>query len=272
MILLMLHETWDLEMKEFEDANHWDKTAQSYKETAHEFTSLFAVDALKYVTLDSHSKVLDVAAGTGALALAAAKTGAQITAIDFSPGMVASLKSEGVNNIDALEMDGQALQFPGRSFDLSFSIFGVIMFPDWKKGLAEMHRVTKPGGDCVVATWKTNGAATFLLLGEIRKKLFPDRQGIQMPAAIQAINAPEAFVQAFMDTGFRHARIHTITHDFLLNISDLDDPDRLFGMSPDWTSLADEEKLRVVEEVRQMASGESMLPIPSTALIGVAER
>ncbi|CAM3859075.1 class I SAM-dependent methyltransferase [Litorimonas haliclonae] len=259
-------------MKQYENAGHWNKAAQAYKESAHKFTSLFAADALQYVTLDSQSNVLDVAAGTGALALEAAKTGAQVTAIDFSPGMVASLKSEGVQNIDALEMDGQSLKFSDNSFDITFSVFGVIMFPDWQKGLAEMSRVTKRGGHCVVTTWKTKGAATFLLLNEVREKLFPDSQSIVMPAAMQALNSQDAFVQAFKRAGFRDAKIHTLTHDFLLNISDLDHPNRMFGMSSDWTSLTDEDQLRVVEEVRRMFSGENVLPIPSTALIGVAER
>jgi len=257
-------------MREFEDANHWNKTAKTYKETAHLFTALFAADALKYVELCKDSKVLDVATGTGALALEAAKTGAHITAIDFSPGMIANLKAEDIKNIDALVMDGQALGFPDGSFDVSFSIFGIIMFPDWAKGMTELRRVTRPGGVGIVTTWQSGGAATFLLLGQIRKKLFPGRQSMQLPAAIEALKSSEAFAQAFTRAGFRQPKIETITHDFLLDTSDLVEPDRLFGMSPDWTSLSDAEKVLVIEEVRQLSAGQKMLPVPSTAMVGIA--
>ena len=145
--------------------DRWDKVAQHYERTAHPITQPFAEAALAQVQLNSRSRVLDVAAGTGALALAAARRGAEVLAIDFSPGMVARIATVELPNVDAKVMDGQALALPDGSFDAVFSILGVIMFPDWRKGLAEMARVTRPGGLGVVATWRQQGAATFLLLG-----------------------------------------------------------------------------------------------------------
>jgi SAM-dependent methyltransferase len=165
-----------------------------------------------------------------------------------------------------------ALELPDAHFDAVFSIFGVIMFPDWRKGLAEMRRVTRPGGHGVVATWQDRGAATFLLLGEVRQKLFPDRSGMAMPEAVQAMSDPEDFARALVTAGYRDPRIDVVTHDYLLDVAALDAPDTLFGMSPDWTSLNDIEKAAVIAEVRGRADGRPILPITSTALIGVAER
>ncbi len=139
-------------MEEFQTPDHWDTAARHYAKTAHPFTSLYAEAALSRVVLTPDSRVLDVAAGTGALALAAARSGAHVLATDFSPGMVACIAAAGLPNIDAQLMDGQALALPDASFDAVFSIFGVIMFPDWRKGLAEMARVTRFGGFGVVAT------------------------------------------------------------------------------------------------------------------------
>ncbi|MFX7996903.1 class I SAM-dependent methyltransferase, partial [Acinetobacter baumannii] len=82
-------------------------------------------------------------------------------AVDFSPGMVARVAGAGSANVEARVMDGQALALPDGGFDAVVSIFGVIMFPDWRKGLAEMARVTRPGGWGIVATWQDQGAATF---------------------------------------------------------------------------------------------------------------
>jgi len=259
-------------MREFENPGHWDVAARHYEKTAHPFTARFAEDALSLATLTPASRVLDVAAGTGALALAAARSGAQVVATDFSPGMVARVAAQALPNVEARVMDGQALDLPDAGFDAVFSIFGVIMFPDWRKGLAEMARVTRPGGNGVVATWQSQGAATFLLLGQIRRKLLPERAGIAMPEAVQALHGPENFARELVSAGYRAPRIERVTHDYLLDLTALDEPDTLFGMSPDWTSLSDAEKSAVVAEVRQMADGGAVLPVPSTALIGVATR
>ena len=259
-------------MREFENPTHWDRTAEHYERTAHPFTAQYAEAALARLPLRPGSQVLDVAAGTGALALAAARTGAQVLGTDFSPGMVARIAAANLPNVEARVMDGQALDLPDASFDAAFSIFGVIMFPDWRRGLREMARVTRPGGRCAVATWRNEGAATFLLLGQIRRKLFPGRTGMALPEAMQALSAPENFARELIAAGFRNPRIDDATYDFTLDVAALADPDTLFGMSPDWTSLEPAEQAAVVAEVREMAGERNVLPIPSTALIGIAER
>lgn len=169
-------------------------------------------------------------------------------------------------------MDGQALALEDASFDAVFSIFGVIMFPDWRKGLAEMARVTRPGGHGVIATWREQGAATFLLLGQIRRKLFPEREGMTMPSAVKALSDPADFARELMTAGYRDPQIQPVTYDFMLDVAALAEPDTLFGMSPDWTSLDQAEKDAVIAEVRHMAGDNAILPIPSIALIAVARR
>jgi ubiquinone/menaquinone biosynthesis C-methylase UbiE len=259
-------------MPEFENPAHWDEAARHYEKTAHPFTALYAEAALARVALTPDSRVLDVAAGTGALALLAARTGAQVLATDFSAGMVERIAAANLPNVEARVMDGQALSLGDASFDAVFSIFGVIMFPDWRKGLREMARVTRPGGCGVVATWRDQGAATFLLLGQISRKLFPERGGMTMPAAVTALSEPRDFAAELIDAGYRDPRIQSVTRDYLLDIAALAEPDALFGMSPDWTSLDDPEKAAVIAEVRQMAGDRLTLPVPSTALIAVAQR
>ncbi len=259
-------------MQQFDNPDHWDEAARHYEKTAHPFTSRFAVAALARVPLGPDSDVLDVAAGTGALALAAARSGARVVATDFSPGMVARIAAVAPPNVEARVMDGQALALPDAAFDAVFSIFGVMMFPDWRRGLAEMARVTRPGGVGVVATWQSQGAATFLLLGEVRRTLFPDRQGMTMPEAVTALSDPADFARELVAAGYRDPEIEPVTHDYELDVAALDEPDTLFGMSPDWTSLDGAEKAAVVAEVRRIAAGRRTLPVPSTALIAVARR
>ncbi|NEU14393.1 class I SAM-dependent methyltransferase [Methylobacterium sp. BTF04] len=259
-------------MREFENPDRWDTVARHYEQTAHPFTARYAEAALARVALTSRSRVLDVAAGAGALARAAARTGAQVVATDFSPGMVARIAAAGLANIDARVMDGQALTLPDASFDAVFSIFGVIMFPDWRKGLAEMARVTCIGGYGVVATWRDEGAATFLLLGRIRRTLFPDRQSVTMPEGVKALSEPQDFARELVTAGYRDPQIEPVVHDYQLTVEALADPDSVFGMSPDWTSLTDADKAAVVAEARRMAGDRPTLAIPSTALVAVAQR
>jgi ubiquinone/menaquinone biosynthesis C-methylase UbiE len=259
-------------MRAFEDPDHWDTAAQHYEQTAHPFTAKYAKAALGMVALSPGARVLDIAAGTGALALEAARAGAQVLATDFSPGMVARIAAQGLPNVEARVMNGQALTLPDGGFDAVFSIFGVIMFPDWRKGLSEMSRVTRPGGHGVIATWRDSGAATFLLLSQVRRTLFPGREGMSMPEAVIALSEPENFAREMVTAGFADPQIQAAIFDFELDVAALDEPDTLFGMSPDWTSLTDADKSAVVAEVRRMAAGRAILPIPSTALIGVAKR
>lgn len=259
-------------MTGFDNSDHWDTASRHYEQTAHPFTARYAEAALARVMLTPDSQVLDVAAGTGALALLAAQTGAQVLATDFSPGMIARIAARNIPNVEARVMDGQALALEDGSFDAAFSIFGVIMFPDWRKGLSEMARVTRPGGQGVIATWREQGAATFLLLGQIRRKLFPEREGMTMPEAVKALSEPADFSRELITAGYHDAQIESVTYDYMLDLAALSEPDTLFGMSPDWTSLDEAEKDSVIAEVRQMAGGRALLPIPSTALIAVAQR
>ena len=77
-------------------------------------------------------RLLDVAAGTGALGLPAARFGAQVLATDIAPAMIERLearaRAEGLTNIEARVMDGHALELEDDTFDVSASQLGVSLF------------------------------------------------------------------------------------------------------------------------------------------------
>jgi demethylmenaquinone methyltransferase / 2-methoxy-6-polyprenyl-1,4-benzoquinol methylase len=95
------------------------------------------------------STALDVATGTGDLAIELARRGAEVTGSDFAPAMleIARAKAPGLTfeEGDALE-----LAHPDGSFDAATVGFGARNFADLDRGLAEMARVVKPGGRVVV--------------------------------------------------------------------------------------------------------------------------
>ena len=94
-------------------------------------------------------RALDVATGTGDLAIELARTGAEVTGSDFAPAMleVASRKAPGLR---FEEGDALALAHPDDTFDAVTVGFGARNFSDLDRGLREMARVTKPGGRVVV--------------------------------------------------------------------------------------------------------------------------
>ncbi|MGO8951107.1 MAG: class I SAM-dependent methyltransferase [Ktedonobacterales bacterium] len=97
---------------------------------------------------------LDIGTGTGDLAIALAQAsapGSQVVGVDFTPEMLAigRAKIERLNlahRIRLTEGDGEQLAFPDNTFDACCSAFVVRNLADLRTGLAEMLRVTKPGG------------------------------------------------------------------------------------------------------------------------------
>ena len=95
------------------------------------------------------SRALDVATGTGDLAIELASRGAFVTGVDFSPAML-DLARNKAPDVEFEEGDALALRFADGEFDAATVGFGARNFADLDKGLRELARVTKPGGRVVV--------------------------------------------------------------------------------------------------------------------------
>jgi demethylmenaquinone methyltransferase/2-methoxy-6-polyprenyl-1,4-benzoquinol methylase len=111
---------------------------------------------VKMVSATNPESVLDIATGTGDLAISLAKTGAKrIVGLDLSEGMLAvgrkKIKEEGLTGkIEMTQGDSEALPFENDTFDAITVAFGVRNFENLEKGLAEILRVLKPGGRFVI--------------------------------------------------------------------------------------------------------------------------
>ena len=119
-----------------------------------------AEDFVKRLDLKSGMKVLDVACGTGNLAIPAAKTGADVTGVDIAPNLVEqareNAKREGLNaKFD--EGDAEALPYADNSFDVVMTMFGAMFAPRPELVAAELKRVSKPGGLIAMANWTPSG-------------------------------------------------------------------------------------------------------------------
>jgi ubiquinone/menaquinone biosynthesis C-methylase UbiE len=128
----------------------WDLVASGYAAEAPPIMTPFSERALEIARLDRQSVVLDVATGPGTLALLAAPLAKRVCAVDFAPAMLEQLRraltASRTRNVEVRVGDGQALEFPEATFDATFSMFGLMFFPDRLRGFREMLRVLKPGG------------------------------------------------------------------------------------------------------------------------------
>lgn len=97
-------------------------------------------------------RILDLAAGTGASSISLARSGAQVVAADFSAGMIAEGRRRhgDVRNLEFVEADATDLPFGDDEFDAVTMSFGLRNVKQPKKALAELLRVTKPGGRLVI--------------------------------------------------------------------------------------------------------------------------
>ena len=136
-----------------QDAARWDGYAGPYERMFEPLTDAFNRTALALLAPLAGADLIDVAAGTGGAAMAAAAQGARVVAVDASAAMVARITERAGGRIDARLADGGALPFGPASFDVALSSFGVILMPDPGRGMAELHRVLRPHGRVGIVTW-----------------------------------------------------------------------------------------------------------------------
>jgi ubiquinone/menaquinone biosynthesis C-methylase UbiE len=162
-------------MVETEDVNLFDRMLPAYRKWAEPVSRVFARTVLDHADLDPGSRVLDVCAGTGSLALQAANIGLRVTAIDSAPVTTAHLAEQLLQypGCTAELMDALQMRWDEGQFDAAFSAFGVMFFgPQVPTVLADMRRAVRPGGVVGVVHWATpRGAPFFDILAEASRDL-----------------------------------------------------------------------------------------------------
>ena len=136
-------------------------------------------------TLDlrAGARVLDVAAGNGNVALAAARRGCDVIATDYVPALLDRARTRA--NADGLPMsfqeaDAEALPFEAAEFDVVVSTFGVMFTANHEQAARELLRVCKPDGRIGLANWTPEG-----FIGQVFKvigKHVPPPAGARSPA------------------------------------------------------------------------------------------
>jgi SAM-dependent methyltransferase len=156
----------------------WDCIAPTYGKVGPPIFAIAAQRLLQRLPLEPGDKLLDVACGTGAVAIPAAKRvgqQGQVIATDLSPAMVAQAQEQakrcGLDNMAFAVMDALSLEYLNQQFDAVTSGFALFFFPDMKKALSEMHRTLKPQGVLGLSLWGKGAIVPIWpILGETLKK------------------------------------------------------------------------------------------------------
>jgi ubiquinone/menaquinone biosynthesis C-methylase UbiE len=170
-------------------------------------------------------RVLDVAAGTGNVAIPAAATGATVTASDLTPELLARGEADARKRgleLEWVEADAEHLPFADDAFDVVTSCVGVMFAPHHQQTADELVRVCRPGGTLGLISWTPDGFIGQLfatmrpftppppagvqpppLWGDLAhvRELFGDRvtelRAGQQTLRVDGLEAPEAFREYF---------------------------------------------------------------------------
>lgn len=183
---------------------------------------------VKMAAGNSPRAILDVATGTGDLAIALARKipEAHVVGVDISENMLA-LGREKVARRELDERivlragDAEALGFEEGEFDCVTVAFGVRNFGDIPKGLREMQRVLRPGGSCFVLEFSEPTVPLFSrvyrlyfhsVLPWMGRLISRDRAAYDyLPRSVDAFPAPERFSEMLREAGFTAIRVRKLT-------------------------------------------------------------
>lgn len=183
---------------------------------------------IAYLRPFSPSRILDIATGTGDLAIYMYKTlhPRHITGADISEGMmdIGRKKVTEAGCADHISFEFQdctALSYPDHSFDAVTAAFGVRNFENIEKGLVEMYRVLKPGGHLMILELSTPEKFPMKQLYKIYSgavipfvgRLFSKEKNAYnyLPASIKVVPQGEEMKNLLSGVGFSDAEVKTFT-------------------------------------------------------------
>ena len=132
--------------------DYWDKYAPKYDREMGLMDRVLFDGGREWACSMVQGRVLEVAVGTGRN-LPFYPPGTDLTAIEFSPGMLEIARTQATKVIPTASLrlgDAQRLEFPDDSFDTVICTLALCTIPDDARAVAEMNRVLKPGGKLIL--------------------------------------------------------------------------------------------------------------------------
>lgn len=215
------------ESKKVQVRNMFNNIAPTYDRLNHilsvNIDRLWRRRVVRLVQKMKPQQILDVATGTGDLAIAMARKieGCRILGVDLSEQMLAVAREKvaacGLSETIALAVgDAEHLEVADGSVDVATVAFGVRNFENLEQGLREMHRTIKEGGHIVILEFSTPRARLFgALYHWYSHKVLPfigrliSRDGAAydyLPSSVDEFPAPEKFMEMLAGVGFKNCK------------------------------------------------------------------
>ena len=169
-----------------------------------------AVEFLDRIPIQAGSTLLDVACGSGQLALAAARKGIQATGVDIATNSIHAARMRVVYEGPAVEFDEgdvEDLTYADGSFDAVATLFGAMFAPRPELAASEMMRVVKPGGLIAMANWTAQG-----FIGKMFKVISGFVEPPKMPSPLMW--GDEATVAERFGMGVKDLRMKRVSYTF----------------------------------------------------------
>jgi len=166
---------------------------------------------IERLAIPSGTRALDVACGTGNLAIPLARAGAVVTGIDIAPNLLVQARERAVEESLTIRFDeGDAEQLPyaNASFDCVVSMFGAMFAPRPELVAAELARVLRSGGLLAMANWNPDSFSGQMF--RVSARHVPPPQGIAPPV----LWGDEVTVRERLGSSFRDIETKLIPVDF----------------------------------------------------------
>src|SRR5918996_2680596 len=199
----------------------WTERVERYARDAAPRTYPFAEALVALLPPPVGARVLDVATGTGLVAVEAARRvgpHGEVLATDFlsawEPFVRTTASAAGVANVTFASMPAEALALPDASFDVVYCQFGLMFVPEQLRALREMRRVLRPGGRIGIAVWSVPEKVGLFLIPRIVAPTLPPTTGEASPSPM-SMGAPGLIEDLVAEAGFRDVVRHSVTiaHD-----------------------------------------------------------
>jgi ubiquinone/menaquinone biosynthesis C-methylase UbiE len=175
--------------------------AEKYEETMGRWSRLLAPQLIRFGRLADGDRVLDVGCGTGSLAFTvpAVANVASVTGIDKATMYVDYARDRTPDNRFHFQVaDACSLPFDDASFNRVFSLLVLQFIPEPSRALAEMCRVTRPGGTIAAAVWDGYGGVPYIrLVWDIAAVIDPSLER----TLFRPLNAPNELADAWRAAG-----------------------------------------------------------------------
>lgn len=195
----------------------WTERVERFARDAAPKTRPFAEALVALLPPPLGGRVLDVATGTGLVAVEAARRigpPGSVLATDFipewEPHVAVAVTAAGVTNVRFEEMAADALAVPDASFDVVYCQFGLMFVPEPLAALREMRRVLRPKGRLGIAVWSVPEKVGLFLVPRIIGPALPPPPG-EPPPSPMSMGAPGLAEGLVAEAGFRDVAAHEVT-------------------------------------------------------------